>query len=173
MDNEDDIKKTTKLRPLKCPRETILNHVQSGTEFHIWILISDLIDVVSLLATWPSVIFLQFDGALIILIGKIVTDIVSPLFQKVSITYHLCQYIVQYNNISPSWTLSVGYFFSGLRIVPAGSHGHESTIVSPHILVSRKCYINVSLYIDRFYIDNINGRSMATCTNFITPVSFF
>ena len=43
MDTKNDMIKTTKLRSLQCLREIIPDHVQSGTEFHRCLLISDTI----------------------------------------------------------------------------------------------------------------------------------
>ena len=75
----------------------ISDHVQSGTEIYIWILLHDTIsdkilydvDVSCKLSTWSYAIIFQFDGALVILIENIVIDIVSLLFQEVSGPDHL------------------------------------------------------------------------------------
>ena len=65
------------------------------------------IDVEIPLGTWPSSIILQFDGTLIILIGNTATDLVSLLFQEVSVTDNLYQEISHPNNLGLVWTLSV------------------------------------------------------------------
>ena len=61
----------------------------------------------SLLATWSSTILLQFDDTLIILIDNIVMDIVFLLFQRVLVSYNLCQDIIHPENINLIWTISV------------------------------------------------------------------
>ena len=132
MDTNNDITKTTKLKYLKCLREIIPNHVNSGIWIHSYLLLSNpiseiiisYIDVANPLATWSSFIILQFDSALNILINKIVMDLVSLFFQDVSGPYYLSQNIVHSKNLNLSWTLSVKFLFSGFNIGLSGSHGH-------------------------------------------------
>ena len=84
MDTKNDITKTTKLISLQCLCEMIPDHVQSGTELHRCLLLSDHISDKIILdinvscpfATFPYTI-LKLDGALVIFINNIVTDIVS------------------------------------------------------------------------------------------------
>ena len=97
-----------------------------------------------------STILLQFDGALIILIDKIFMDIISLFFQEVLGPYYLGQDIIHAENLVLSWNLSVQFLFSVLNIRPASYHGHETTIVAPHIIMHRKCLINAPLYINSF-----------------------
>ena len=96
-----------KLRSLQCVSEIMYNHVQSVTEFHIFLMscypISDKIiyDIylACTLAIWLPIIIFQFDGALVILVDKIVIDIVSLILQEVLSPYHLVQVIVHSNNL--------------------------------------------------------------------------
>ena len=86
----------TKLRSLQCLREITPDHVQSGTEFQICLLLRDPIsdeiiydiNVSITLANLLSAIFLQFDSAMMILIDNIVTDILSILFHEDLVPYN-------------------------------------------------------------------------------------
>ena len=118
------------------------------------------VDVDSPLVTLFSAILLQFEGSQIIVIYNIVVNLVSLFFQEVSVSDHLCRDIVHFGKLGLSWSLSVQKQ-SGFNIGPSGSHGHESTSVTPNILVHRKFCINVPLYISRICI--LKGSMLVQC----------
>ena len=97
MDTNNDITKMMKLRSLQCVSEIMYNHVQSVTEFHIFLMscypISDKIiyDIylACTLAIWLPIIIFQFDGALVILIHNIFMDILPLFFQEAPGPDHL------------------------------------------------------------------------------------
>ena len=157
IDTKDYITTMMKLRSLQFFREIITNHVQSGAELHIFLLISDsisdkIINGINLsytLATLLSTILFWFDDALVILTDKIAMDIVSLLFQEVPVPDHLGQEIIHSKNSGLSLCLVVQFLFTGLDIGPSCYHGHETTSMDPHILVHRKLCINVPLYVSR------------------------
>ena len=88
-------------------------------------------------------LFSRFDAVLVILVNNIFVDLISLLFQEVSGPYHLGQYIVHSEKLSLSWTLGVQFLFSILDIGSSCSHGHETTIMGPHVLVYHKFCIKV------------------------------
>ena len=106
--------------------------------------------MVSLIANLLSLVILQSDYTLIILIDKFFMDLIPLLFQELSGPYHLLQDIIYSENIGLSWTISVQFLFYGLNIGPYFYHVHEDTSVNTHILVYIKWCINVPIYIARF-----------------------
>ena len=139
MDNKYNIAETVILISLQCFRAVIPDYVQSGTQLNIFLLICDTIsdniipdnDVASLLATLLSTIFIQFHGALTILIDDVVVDLAFLIFQEVSGPHNLCQDIVDPDKLS---LVELLFFLAGLHLALYGYHGHESTSVTNHIL---------------------------------------
>ena len=83
------------------------------------------------------------------MIDNIVMDLVSMIFQEVSVPDHLDQEIVHSEKIGLSLTSGVQFLFDGLYIGPYCYYGNETTSVAPHLLVHIKCCINTHLYIER------------------------
>ena len=75
-------------------------------------------------------------------------DLISLISEKLSVPYHLGRDIIHFYKIGLIWNLSV-QFFSVMDIFPSCSHGHETTSVDPNILVHRKLFINIQIFIAR------------------------